>query len=134
MEINDILINWLGRPGRRRFLSPRLVMLLQAIFSVFLLSWIGKSLNVSTLREHFSSIDGSYVALGVAVMPLAVFMRVVRWHLLLDKMGMKVPLREVTALVWIGQALNAFMPSGTGEIAKGYFLKSHKGLWNPVIY
>ena len=66
------------------------------------------------------NMDVGLLLLQLAFFPIEVACRVLRFHFILARPGRRVRLRDTTAVTLVGIALNSFIPSGLGEVARAY--------------
>ena len=66
--------------------------------------------------------DRKYLLLAVLIVPLSYVLTSVRWHLLLESLGIKLSFTRSLVLNLVGAFYNAFMPGTTGgDLIKAYY-------------
>jgi glycosyltransferase 2 family protein len=97
-------------------------VLLKAGVSVLVIVVIVLSLDFSAVAGLFARMDYGWLLPALAVLPVSVLMRVLRWQYLMNAgQSRHISLGVATRVALAGMALNIFMPAQAGEVLKGYF-------------
>ena len=84
------------------------------LVSIGLLTFIFSTINIKAFLEVMWSANPWWLLAALVMMILGVFIRAFRWQVLLDAIGVRVPLGELTAIYFIGFLFNNLLPSGLG--------------------
>lgn len=88
--------------------------ILKIIVSLVLLTLIFSTIDLHALWQIFQQANPWWLLAAQAMMMLGVVIRAWRWQILLDAIGVRVPLGELTAIYFIGFLFNNLLPSGLG--------------------
>jgi len=88
--------------------------ILQVTVSVVLLAIALRQVHWSDLRTALASTQPGWLLFAFALFVLGVFVRAVRWQVLLNALGVKRPLRELTLWYFVGGFFNVILPTGFG--------------------
>jgi glycosyltransferase 2 family protein len=102
--------------------------LLKIALSLVIIGLIFFSIKDVSWGEVILNVKFRYLPIIFASLILALLLRAWRWQILMNDGDVKVSLGFSIKLLFIGQALNIVMPSGAGEVAKGYFGYKEKGM------
>jgi glycosyltransferase 2 family protein len=95
---------------------------LKAIVSVGIIVVIVLSIDFGEVAGLVAGMRYSYLLWALAVLPLSVLMRVLRWQYLMNAgQSRRISLWVSWRITLAGIALNIFMPAQAGEVLKGYF-------------
>lgn len=97
--------------------------IIKTALSIVVLIIIAKS-----VRIELTSVDFRYTAFILPVLLLSLLLRAWRWNYLIGLSTDKIRFSTALRLLFVGQALNTFMPGGAGDIAKSYFGYKWSGL------
>lgn len=76
------------------------------------------ALALNTAAGRWPYLVAAFLGFG-----LCIFLCILRWQVLLEALGIRLPLRRLSALYYIGQFFNAFMFGATGgDVAKAYYV------------
>ncbi len=92
----------------------RLLDIAKLLISLGLLAFVLSSVGVQDTLNTLRSADLRFVWLALALFIGGVFLRAFRWRALLADRGLRVPVRTLTQLYFIGQFFNTFLPTGFG--------------------
>ncbi len=92
----------------------QLFNLLKIIISLALLFFIFRGLDLAAFVQAVSTANPFWLSAGLTMMMLGVVIRAYRWQILLDAIGVVVPIKELTAIWFIGFLFNNLLPSGLG--------------------
>jgi uncharacterized protein (TIRG00374 family) len=96
--------------------------------SLVIIGLIFFSIKDVSWSEIILNVNFKYLPIIFAILILALLLRAWRWQILMNDGGLKVSFGFSIKLLFIGQALNIVMPSGAGDVAKGYFGYKEKGM------
>ncbi len=88
--------------------------ILKIVVSVSLLLFIFSSLDFSAFLLAVSRANPWWLGAALVMIMVGVFIRAIRWQILLDAIGVHVPIGELTAIYFIGFLFNNLLPSGLG--------------------
>jgi hypothetical protein len=88
--------------------------LLKIVVSVGLLIFIFSGLDLPAFWQAVLRASGWWLAAALAAMMVGVVIRAWRWQILLDAIGTRVSLVELTNIYFIGFLFNNLLPSGLG--------------------
>jgi glycosyltransferase 2 family protein len=88
--------------------------ILQVTVSVVLLAVAVRQVHWSELGAALRAVQFGWLALAFALFVLGVFVRAVRWKVLLNALGVRRPLRELTLWYFVGGFFNVILPTGFG--------------------
>ena len=88
--------------------------ILQVTVSVVLLAVAFRQVHWSDVRAALASIQPAWLLLAWALFVLGVVVRAVRWQVLLNALGVRRPLRELTLWYFVGGFFNVILPTGFG--------------------
>ncbi len=92
----------------------QLLNLLKILVSVGLLIFIFSTIDLPAFLEAVGRANLWWLLAALAIMLLGVIIRAWRWQILLDAIGVPVPLTELTNIYFIGFLFNNLLPSGLG--------------------
>lgn len=92
----------------------QLLNILKIIVSVGLLLFIFSTIDLPAFLRVLRGANSGWLLVALVVMMLGVIIRAWRWKILLDAIGVRVPLGELTAIYFIGFLFNNLLPSGLG--------------------
>jgi glycosyltransferase 2 family protein len=96
-----------------------LSLLFRAIVSLAILFYLSQKIEWQALQKHFFQVDFYFLLAALAIIGLAFFAAAVRWYFLMQIQGIRLPLKVVTLLTFIGTFFNAFFLGSTGgDVAK----------------
>jgi uncharacterized protein (TIRG00374 family) len=84
------------------------------LVSIGLLTFIFSTINIKAFLEVMWSANPWWLLAALVMMILGVFIRAFRWQVLLDAIGVRVPLGELSSIYFIGFLFNNLLPSGLG--------------------
>ncbi|MCB0175762.1 MAG: flippase-like domain-containing protein [Anaerolineae bacterium] len=87
---------------------------LKVVVSIVLLAIIFSTIDVRALLFTLQNAHPAWLAAAMVMMILGVVIRAIRWQILLNAIGVPVPLGELTAIYFIGFLFNNLLPSGLG--------------------
>jgi uncharacterized membrane protein YbhN (UPF0104 family) len=88
--------------------------ILQVTISVVLLAVALRQVHWSDLRAALSNVQPAWLLLAFGLFILGVVVRAVRWQVLLNALGVRRPLRELTLWYFVGGFFNMILPTGFG--------------------
>lgn len=88
--------------------------ILKIVVSVGLLIFIFSIIDLEHFLAEVGGADPVWLLVAVVMMMLGVVMRAYRWQILLNAIGVRVPIGELTAIYLIGFLFNNVLPSGLG--------------------
>jgi hypothetical protein len=88
--------------------------ILKIIVSVSLLIFIFSNLDLPAFFKAISQANPWWLLAALGMMMTGVLIRAYRWQILLDAIGVAVPLGELTSIYFIGFLFNNLLPSGLG--------------------
>jgi uncharacterized membrane protein YbhN (UPF0104 family) len=94
--------------------SKRLRGVLQVLISVVLLTLILRQVHWGEVSAALRQMHPAWLVLAWALFLLGIAVRAVRWQVLLDALGVRRPLRELTAWYFVGSFFNVILPTGFG--------------------
>jgi uncharacterized protein (TIRG00374 family) len=92
----------------------QLFNLLKVLISIGLLIFIFSSLDLQAFFEAVGQANPWWLLAALITMMIGVVIRAYRWQILLDAIGVFVPLLELTNIYFIGFLFNNLLPSGLG--------------------
>ncbi len=92
----------------------QLFNLLKILISIGLLIFIFNSLNLEAFFKAVSQANPWWLLAALIMMMMGVVIRAYRWQVLLEAIGVFVPLTELTNIYFIGFLFNNLLPSGLG--------------------
>ena len=92
----------------------RLRGLIQVAISALLLALILRQVHWSEVRDALLRIDLRWLALAWGLFILGVVVRAARWQVLLNALGVRRPLVELTEWYFVGGFFNVVLPTGFG--------------------
>ncbi len=94
--------------------KKQLLNIAKVLVSVALLYFIFRSLDTQALLKVVQQANPWWLLAGVTMVLLGVFIRAIRWQILLKAIGVPVPVGELTAIYFVGFLFNNLLPSGLG--------------------
>jgi uncharacterized protein (TIRG00374 family) len=91
-----------------------LLNLLKIVVSVGLLVLIFTKIDLQELWQALQQANRWWLVAAVIVMTIGVVVRAFRWRILLEAIGISVPISELTKLYFISFLFNNLLPSGLG--------------------
>lgn len=91
-----------------------LLNILKIVVSVSLLTFIFSTIDLQALLKALQGANPWWLLAALVMMILGVVVRAFRWQILLEAVGVSVPLGELTAIYFIGFLFNNLLPSGLG--------------------
>ncbi len=88
--------------------------ILKIVVSLALLAFIFSSIKMDVFVAVVRQANPWWLLLALGMMLLGVVIRAYRWQILLDAIGVPVPLGELTQIYFIGFLFNNLLPSGLG--------------------
>jgi len=95
--------------NRKQFLN-----ILKIAVSAGLLTFIFSKLDLQAFLAAVGRANPWWLLAGLCMMLLGILIRAFRWQILLDAIGVRVPIGELTAIYFIGFLFNNLLPSGLG--------------------
>lgn len=92
----------------------QLLNILKIVVSVGLLIFIFSTIDLPAFLRVLQEANAGWLLAALVVMMLGVVIRAWRWKILLDAIGVRVSLGELTAIYFIGFLFNNLLPSGLG--------------------
>ena len=92
----------------------QLLNFLKIAVSLGLLAFIFSTIDLPTFWQVVRQAKPWWLLVALVVMMVGVVIRAWRWKILLDAIGVVVPLGELTAIYFIGFLFNNLLPSGLG--------------------
>lgn len=92
----------------------QLFNVLKIVISLGLLIFIFSTIDLPAFLEVVRRANPWWLLTALAMMMLGVVIRAWRWQILLDAIGVRVPLAELTNIYFIGFLFNNLLPSGLG--------------------
>ncbi|NOZ60036.1 MAG: flippase-like domain-containing protein [Euryarchaeota archaeon] len=83
------------------------------------------SISTEELVENLKKVDPATYAGGLLVFYLSVFLRGVRWKYLLDRVNIRLGLRENLTVYFLSWFFNCLLPAKMGDVYRGYYLRPH---------
>jgi hypothetical protein len=116
-------------------LSKRRVRgLIQIAVSAVLLALILRQVHWSEVWDALRRIDLFWLAVAWGFFLLGVAVRAVRWRVLLDALGVRRPLGELTSWYFVGSFFNVILPTGFGgDAVRAAELAQDTGRPGPVV-
>ena len=78
--------------------------------------------DISLLIEKFQNIELKYVVLGIVVVFIGLFLRAIRWFLMLKSLDVEINLKSCILIYFSGTAFG-LTPGRLGEVIKSHYLK-----------
>ena len=97
------------------------------VLSVFFLTVFLWRADLSDLWDAIETANYLYVTLGVVAYFLSLFLRTVRWKVILSPMG-DFRVMRLWPVVLVGYAANNILPVRLGEVVRSYFLNIREGV------
>ncbi|RME99324.1 MAG: UPF0104 family protein [Chloroflexi bacterium] len=94
--------------------KKQLINILKIVVSIGLLAFIFSNLDLKLLLNVIRQANPWWLLAALCTVLLGVFWRSLRWHILLNAIGVRVPVLELTAIYFIGFLFNNLLPSGLG--------------------
>ncbi|MBI4640614.1 MAG: flippase-like domain-containing protein [Candidatus Tectomicrobia bacterium] len=95
--------------------------LFQAIISTAILIGLFRLVDLKLLLATLRQVNGLLLTVALLIVPFAIWIRSVRWQLILNKDDLRVSLREAFLLMNVGAALDMIVPGGAGDLVKSYY-------------
>jgi uncharacterized protein (TIRG00374 family) len=92
----------------------QLLNILKIVVSTSLLIFIFSILDLRTILAAVGRANPWWLAAAFTVTMVGVLLRAFRWQILLNAIGVRVPIGELTAIYFIGFLFNNLLPSGLG--------------------
>jgi uncharacterized protein (TIRG00374 family) len=92
----------------------QLLNILKIVVSTSLLIFIFSILDLRTILAAVGRANPWWLAAAFIVTMVGVLLRAYRWQILLNAIGVRVPIGELTAIYFIGFLFNNLLPSGLG--------------------
>jgi uncharacterized protein (TIRG00374 family) len=92
----------------------QLFNLLKIIVSISLLTFIFSTIDVRAFLNVIQQANPWWLLAALTMMMIGVVVRAFRWQILLEAIGVSVPIGELTAIYFIGFLFNNLLPSGLG--------------------
>ena len=92
----------------------QLLNILKIVVSVGLLTFIFYTLDLPAFWQTVRQANPWWLLAALAIMLIGVVIRAYRWQILLNAIGVPVPVSELTAIYFIGFLFNNLLPSGLG--------------------
>jgi uncharacterized protein (TIRG00374 family) len=92
----------------------QLFNILKIVVSVSLLTFIFSTIDLEAFLNALRRANPWWLLAAVIMMFIGVVMRAIRWQILLEAIGVSVPVGELTAIYLIGFLFNNLLPSGLG--------------------
>jgi uncharacterized protein (TIRG00374 family) len=106
--------------------KKQLLNIAKIVVSVGLLIFIFSTIDIPAFLQVVQSANLWWLMAGLAMTIIGVFVRALRWKILLDAIKVRVPLGELTAIYFIGFLFNNLLPSGLGgDAIRMYELSRH---------
>ncbi|MFC1497626.1 lysylphosphatidylglycerol synthase transmembrane domain-containing protein [Verrucomicrobiota bacterium] len=107
-------------------MKKKILPLVQFLIGIGLLSLIFKNIgDKGDMLDAMRSAGKHWFLLSIGVLCFGFCICIVtlRWKILLDSQGLKLPFRRLMALYYVGQFFNAFLFGATGgDLVKAYFI------------
>lgn len=97
--------------GRNR---SRVITAIKIGITILGLYLVTSKLDVITIAELIRQVNSGWMALGVFLMILSLFVRAFRWRVILRGVGSTIRYSRLVELYLVGSFFNAFLPSGLG--------------------
>lgn len=98
---------------RRKWLKA-----VKAAVSLALIAWVFHTAlsrdGIGALTERLTSLDPAWIGAAIALQLVAIAVGVLRWNVLLDAQGMRLPLSWLMRSYLVGRFVGAFTPSTAG--------------------
>lgn len=91
-------------------------LIVSGLFIIFLLKFI----NFQLLFESLENVN-NYFFLALLLIPFNIFLRALRWLIIINKDNKLISLVDSLSLTLVGIGLNIFLPASSGDIAKSYY-------------
>lgn len=88
--------------------------ILQIVISAALLFIVVRQISWTELRAAFAHMDLAWLGVAWALFLVGVVVRAARWQVLLDDLGLRRPLRELTLWYFVAGFFNVLLPTGFG--------------------
>lgn len=95
---------------------------LPAVLGIVLLGGLIARIGISNVTATLLVVDIRLIALGAAILSLAMLVKALRWHVLLGPIGIK-DLWLAMYNYFLGQIANQLLPTGSGEILRISLIK-----------
>ena len=88
--------------------------ILKIVVSISLLTFIFSTIDLHAFLEVIKQANLWWLLAALIMMMIGVVVRAFRWKILLEAIGVSVPIGELTAIYFIGFLFNNLLPSGLG--------------------
>jgi uncharacterized protein (TIRG00374 family) len=88
--------------------------ILKIVVSISLLTFIFSTIDLRAFLEVIKQANPWWLLAALIMIMIGVVVRAFRWQILLEAIGVSVPLGELTAIYFIGFLFNNLLPSGLG--------------------
>jgi glycosyltransferase 2 family protein len=99
--------------------------------------WIAiRNVDLATVGQRLADADARYLLLALVAASAQVYLRTVRWQLLLPMRpdGRRVAARRILPVLLIGYLGNVALPARLGEVARTYLLSRREGLDSVAVF
>ncbi len=104
-------------------MKDKLSMLIKAAISLGLILWIFSRTDLTEVGRMLASANVWYLLLALILYLGAIATNAVKWQILLQAQGMRVPLRALLNYTFVGVFFNNFLPANIGgDVMRGYGL------------
>lgn len=115
------------------FLNRKKRWIFNIIITVILLFFLIYKINPEELISTFKATNFFLLILSLPVVVALLFIRSVKWKILLKHLKIEIPLRESFRVVLIGIFYGMMTPGKAGELARAYYLKEKKAVVVPTV-
>jgi hypothetical protein len=111
-----------------------LPLLIKAAVSGLLLYFTLAAVNIGAVKDRFSQIDARWIALGLLLLLIQVFVLALRWRQIVIRCGAGLPLPQAFRLSMIATFFNQTLPSSVGGDAVRIWLLGKQSNWRVAAY
>ncbi|MBN1122065.1 MAG: flippase-like domain-containing protein [Anaerolineae bacterium] len=95
-------------------LRKRLIGIAQIVLSIGLLTWLFSTVDMKEIGRQFAGMNLWLYGAAILMYLVSVFIRSIRWQIMLKPLGVDVSLFELFRLYLLGFFWNSFLPTGFG--------------------
>jgi len=94
--------------------------LFKLLISVIILIFLFTLVDINILIQSIENLRSIFL-LAILLIPLSIFIRALRWMIIVNENEKLVGKKDSFSLTLVGVSLNLFLPAGMGDIAKSYY-------------
>lgn len=116
-NMRQVILN--GGPRKRKIkmqgkVKKKFLTVIKILFSVFLISWLFKSIKWSDVKLLLQQAELNWLAIGFAWIVISVLVSAYKWQLICKASNLRLPFKILWRSYWAGLFFNNFLPSSMG--------------------